>query len=243
MRLFLVFSFPHATWVPPRKTRPKELTARAALHPAMEPNGQVAGKQGCYSAGRQRSRVTRGFQLLPPPPPPRAAAAAEEVTSFLGPLCRASHHSHEVHLPQRKSAVADKPTHAHFSPEHYTGPAPRRQASARSPPPFAAEQGGSPADPAAPARYLQPHTPPQPSGKVSATAFAAEAYSSALQASATARQQRYAAAAGAQAPFAVKAGEGGVAEAEGVHAHLERPPQKDPSAKVRGCSRPVLGGH
>ncbi|KAI7844879.1 hypothetical protein COHA_001532 [Chlorella ohadii] len=144
----------------------------------------------------------------------------------------ASHHSHEVHLPQRKSAVADKPTHAHFSPEHYTGPAPRRQASARSPPPFAAEQGGSPADPAAPARYLQPHTPPQPSGKVSATAFAAEAYSSALQASATARQQRYAAAAGAQAPFAVKAGEGGVAEAEGVHAHLERPPQKDPSAKV-----------
>lgn len=145
-----------------------------------------------------------------------------------------SDHPHEVHLPQRKSAVADKPTHAHFSPEHYATAAPRRQASykARSPPPFAAEQSSSPAEPAAPARYLQPHTPQPPSGKVSATAFTSEAYSSARQAAVAARQQRYAAAAGAQAPFAVKAGEGGVAEAAGVPAHLERPQQKDPAAKV-----------
>jgi hypothetical protein len=138
-----------------------------------------------------------------------------------------------VHLPQRKTAVADKPTQAHFSPESYTAAAPRRQASYRSPPPFAADDS-TPGNntPAAPARYLQPHTPQQPSSKVSATAFDAAAYSSSREAAAAARQQRYAAAAGAQAPFAVKAGEGGMAEAAGVPAHLERPQHKDPAAKV-----------
>lgn len=150
--------------------------------------------------------------------------------------CSTEQYTHEVHLVQRKSAVADKPTHAQFSPEHYAGAAPRRQASSnsRSPPPFAAEEGGSPAGAAAPARYLQPHTPQPPVGKVGATGFSPDNYSSALQAAAAARQQRFAAAAGAQAPFAVKAGEGGMAEAGGVPAHLERPQQKDPAAKVGG---------
>lgn len=210
-------------------------------------------QQGCRAATRSRYRVMCGFRrcrhcrhrrCLPGNKSlPRAHAPA--TSHFLSCLaCRFSDHPHEVHLLHRKSAVADKPTHAHFSPEHYTTAAPRRQASykARSPPPFAAEQSSSPAEPAAPARYLQPHTPQPPSGKVGATAFTSEAYSSARQAAVAARQQRYAAAAGAQAPFAVKAGEGGVAEAAGVPAHLERPQQKDPAAKVRQWGRSMLRG-
>ena len=150
------------------------------------------------------------------------------------PCSEGAHYTHEVHLPQRKTGVADKPTHAHFAAEDYAhAPAAAAAAQqllhARAPPPFAADERGPAAVPA-PARFLQPHPPQQPSGKVGATPFGADVYSTSLQATAAARQQRFAAAAGAAAPFAVDRAQGGAAEASPIH--FEKQQQKDPSVKV-----------
>lgn len=158
----------------------------------------------------------------------------------LSPFCSAGPYTHEVHLPQRKTGVADKPTHAHFAAEDYAHAPALRQAQqqqlgARAPPPFAADERGLVAA-AGPARFLQPHAPQQPSDKVGTTSFGADTYSTSLQATAAARQQRFMAAAEAQAPFAVSRGDGGAAEAAAVPIHYEKPQQKDPSVKVGGVS-------
>jgi hypothetical protein len=72
--------------------------------------------------------------------------------------------------------------------------------------------------------------------QVGGNGFGAEAYSGALQAAAAAKQQRFNAAATAGAPFAVAAGEGGMAGvASGSAYHYQRPGQPDPSSKVCVC--------
>lgn len=69
--------------------------------------------------------------------------------------------------------------------------------------------------------------------QVGSTTIDAEVYSSALAASAAAKQQRYTAAASAPTPFAVRAGEGGMAGVPSGEAyHYHKPERAEPAAKV-----------
>lgn len=77
-----------------------------------------------------------------------------------------------------------------------------------------------------------------PSGKVGSNSFVSENYTNAREASAALKQQRFDKAASAAAPFAVSAGDGGMAGAPSGDAYqYNKPQQAEPAAKVGA------GGH